>query len=250
MRSIDQGISRATLLRKLHCAPKSYIAIVSIVEPGVDRFLSQIKLSIVWIELTDSIAGEIHEVEFRGDRMKTTENLTTVSVTSGGCFAPQAKGRRLYVAGAAGGDGHSCRADGRRDAAADGIFWQGQNPIGSVADREHRYGARALLHGEWRLSERKCWAEGIGRAPSEAPRWNGPYLKKAKNLLDPWGRPYQYAYPASNGEYEVYSLGPTGKANSRRQPSHRSSKCGKLGGRESIVCQTAVAALSKKKGRQ
>jgi general secretion pathway protein G len=49
---------------------------------------------------------------------------------------------------------------------------------------------------------------------SEAPRWNGPYLKKAKNLLDPWGRPYQYAYPASNGEFEVYSLGPTGKANS------------------------------------
>jgi general secretion pathway protein G len=46
---------------------------------------------------------------------------------------------------------------------------------------------------------------------AEAPRWNGPYLKKAKNLLDPWGRQYQYAYPASNGEYEVYSLGSTGK---------------------------------------
>src|SRR5215203_2676524 len=44
----------------------------------------------------------------------------------------------------------------------------------------------------------------------EAPRWNGPYLKKAKNLLDPWGRPYQYA--VSEGQYEVYSLGPTGKA--------------------------------------
>jgi general secretion pathway protein G len=44
----------------------------------------------------------------------------------------------------------------------------------------------------------------------EAPRWNGPYLKKAKNLLDPWGRPYQYK--VSNGEYEVYSLGPNGKA--------------------------------------
>jgi general secretion pathway protein G len=51
-------------------------------------------------------------------------------------------------------------------------------------------------------------------ATSEAPRWNGPYLKKAKNLLDPWGRPYQYRYPASNGEYEVYSLGPNGKAKS------------------------------------
>jgi general secretion pathway protein G len=44
----------------------------------------------------------------------------------------------------------------------------------------------------------------------EAPRWNGPYLKKAKTLLDPWGRPYQYR--VSNGEYEVYSLGSNGKA--------------------------------------
>ena len=48
----------------------------------------------------------------------------------------------------------------------------------------------------------------------EAPRWSGPYLKKAKNLLDPWGRPYQYAYPNANGEYEVYSLGASGKAKS------------------------------------
>ena len=46
-------------------------------------------------------------------------------------------------------------------------------------------------------------------APSEAPHWNGPYLKKAQNLLDPWGRPFQYS--VSNGEYEVYSLGPDGK---------------------------------------
>jgi len=51
-------------------------------------------------------------------------------------------------------------------------------------------------------------------APSEASHWNGPYLKKAENLLDPWGRPYQYTYPASNGDYEVYSLGPKGKVTS------------------------------------
>lgn len=60
----------------------------------------------------------------------------------------------------------------------------------------------------------------------EAPRWNGPYLKKAKNLLDPWGRPYQYNYPAANGEYEVYSLGATGKATSAvasQSPSFRST---------------------------
>jgi general secretion pathway protein G len=56
--------------------------------------------------------------------------------------------------------------------------------------------------------------KALVEATPEAPRWNGPYLKKARNLLDPWGRPYQYNYPGSNGDYEVYSLGPTGKATS------------------------------------
>lgn len=54
--------------------------------------------------------------------------------------------------------------------------------------------------------------KALVEAPAEAPRWNGPYLKKAKNLLDPWGRPYQYAI--ADGQYEVYSLGPTGKSRS------------------------------------
>jgi general secretion pathway protein G len=56
--------------------------------------------------------------------------------------------------------------------------------------------------------------KALVEAPSEAPRWNGPYLKKAKNLLDPWGRPYQYNFPTRDGDYEVYSLGPNGKATS------------------------------------
>lgn len=46
----------------------------------------------------------------------------------------------------------------------------------------------------------------------EAPNWNGPYLKKTQNLLDPWGRPFQYVYPSSDGSYEVFTLGPSGKA--------------------------------------
>jgi general secretion pathway protein G len=50
--------------------------------------------------------------------------------------------------------------------------------------------------------------------PSDTPNWHGPYLKKAKSLLDPWGRPYQYVYPAANGDYEVYSLGASGTARS------------------------------------
>lgn len=46
----------------------------------------------------------------------------------------------------------------------------------------------------------------------EAPNWNGPYLKKAQNLLDPWGRAFQYVYPSSDGSYQVFTLGPSGKA--------------------------------------
>lgn len=65
--------------------------------------------------------------------------------------------------------------------------------------------------------------KALVEATPEAPRWNGPYLKKAKNLLDPWGRPYQYNYPGSNGEYEVYSLGPTGKATSAAAAAQSSS---------------------------
>jgi general secretion pathway protein G len=58
-------------------------------------------------------------------------------------------------------------------------------------------------------------AEGLKalvEAPSDTPRWNGPYLTKAKSLIDPWGRPYQYVVRESG--FEVYSLGSSGKARS------------------------------------
>jgi general secretion pathway protein G len=51
--------------------------------------------------------------------------------------------------------------------------------------------------------------KALVEATPEAPHWNGPYLKKAKSLLDPWGHPYQYS--VSNGSYEVYSLGVSGR---------------------------------------
>jgi hypothetical protein len=64
-----------------------------------------------------------------------------------------------------------------------------------------------------KVSVEKVFGKSAGPAEGHVVRrWNGPYLKKAKNLLDPWGRPYQYNYPVANGEYEVYSLGPSGKA--------------------------------------
>lgn len=43
--------------------------------------------------------------------------------------------------------------------------------------------------------------------PSDVPRWNGPYLKKATGIVDPWGEPYRYQIPGEHGEYDLYSLG-------------------------------------------
>ena len=34
---------------------------------------------------------------------------------------------------------------------------------------------------------------------------DGGYIKKLNK--DPWGNPYQYLYPGSNGEFDVFSLG-------------------------------------------
>jgi len=41
-------------------------------------------------------------------------------------------------------------------------------------------------------------------------RWNGPYITENKVPLDPWGEPYQYAYPGKHNKsgYDVWSKGP------------------------------------------
>jgi general secretion pathway protein G len=43
--------------------------------------------------------------------------------------------------------------------------------------------------------------------PAEAPRWNGPYVKRRDALMDPWGRLYVYRFPGDHGAYDLYSLG-------------------------------------------
>lgn len=47
--------------------------------------------------------------------------------------------------------------------------------------------------------------------PGQAPRWQGPYLKKESALLDPWGRAYQYRLPGEKRDFDVYSLGRDGQ---------------------------------------
>ena len=46
----------------------------------------------------------------------------------------------------------------------------------------------------------------------ETPSWNGPYLKKKKIPLDPWGRAYVYTCPGNHNkdEYDLLSYGPDG----------------------------------------
>jgi general secretion pathway protein G len=46
-------------------------------------------------------------------------------------------------------------------------------------------------------------------APASATRWNGPYLKGADMLSDPWGR--SYIYRNEGAEISVRSLGRDGK---------------------------------------
>jgi general secretion pathway protein G len=44
-------------------------------------------------------------------------------------------------------------------------------------------------------------------APEGVDNWNGPYIKKTTKLMDPWGRPYNYRFPGSHGEFDLFSYG-------------------------------------------
>jgi general secretion pathway protein G len=48
---------------------------------------------------------------------------------------------------------------------------------------------------------------GLFAAPEGLVNWNGPYLKNREGLIDPWGKPYIYAMPGRNGDYDLMSYG-------------------------------------------
>jgi len=52
--------------------------------------------------------------------------------------------------------------------------------------------------------------QALVEAPPDSERWNGPYVKKANSLIDPWGRPYEYLSPGDHGEYDLFTLGADG----------------------------------------
>jgi len=57
-------------------------------------------------------------------------------------------------------------------------------------------------------------AEGLQalvKRPDNAEQWDGPYLKTADGLKDPWGRAYQYQQPGAHSDFDLYSLGADGQ---------------------------------------
>ncbi len=53
--------------------------------------------------------------------------------------------------------------------------------------------------------------DSLMEQPADTPNWDGPYLKKAGSLIDPWGRPYLYRFPGEHGDYDLYTLGADGQ---------------------------------------
>lgn len=47
--------------------------------------------------------------------------------------------------------------------------------------------------------------------PSGADGWNGPYIEKADQLLDPWNAAYLYRSPGDHGRIDIWSLGADGR---------------------------------------
>jgi general secretion pathway protein G len=49
--------------------------------------------------------------------------------------------------------------------------------------------------------------EALVSAPQGVDNWNGPYIKKTTKLSDPWGHLYNYRFPGSHGEFDLFSYG-------------------------------------------
>ncbi len=49
--------------------------------------------------------------------------------------------------------------------------------------------------------------DALVQKPSDAPNWNGPYLKKTQVPKDPWGFEYRYRSPGEHGAFDISSLG-------------------------------------------
>lgn len=54
--------------------------------------------------------------------------------------------------------------------------------------------------------------KALVQRPAGTTAWNGPYLQQSSVPTDPWGNPYVYAAPGTNGPYKIASFGADGTA--------------------------------------
>jgi general secretion pathway protein G len=52
--------------------------------------------------------------------------------------------------------------------------------------------------------------EALRTRPSNAPNWDGPYLRKDVPP-DPWGRAYVYRFPGNHSDFDLMSFGADGQ---------------------------------------
>ncbi|MBM84954.1 MAG: type II secretion system protein GspG [Rhodospirillaceae bacterium] len=62
-----------------------------------------------------------------------------------------------------------------------------------------------------RYPDNKIGLGALVEKPQAATTWNGPYVKKADQLLDPWGNPFYYRHPGQHGPFDLYSFGADGR---------------------------------------
>ncbi len=58
-----------------------------------------------------------------------------------------------------------------------------------------------------RFPSREEGLTALVQRPAGQLRWNGPYVRKAEQLQDPWQRPWRYRVPGEHGSYDLFSFG-------------------------------------------
>lgn len=53
--------------------------------------------------------------------------------------------------------------------------------------------------------------KALWEAPDDVTGWSGPYVRKERQLIDPWGHAFVYRAPAADADFALTSLGADGK---------------------------------------
>lgn len=55
----------------------------------------------------------------------------------------------------------------------------------------------------------------LWKAPGDVAEWSGPYVRRERQLIDPWGRAFLYKSPGTTSEFDLITLGADGKEGGR-----------------------------------